>query len=379
MKKILTFLFLFAFLFMVRINVFAQTYPIQDLGNCRDKTECFYYCQIPANQPACWSYGQYVLQKGVLADTTVSDAQWAQQHNITFPIAELGNCATKKECSNYCSQVQNRVACQSFASSHGLSKPQPVSIDKQKFAEDAKDKLGCDYPDGCRQFCEQLENHQACMDFAKSEGLASSTKTEVQPTIAPSIFDAAKSELGCDSADSCKALCSQQENQDKCMAFAKSHNLISTKKPETTPSVQPKIQLNGTKSLPCNSVSTCTVYCNENPDKCPPDVKNYLLQKTSGQTPTSSSSDLIKKIENTTGCTNSQECYQYCLDHPGVCPGFPGPKPSLSPTPYVYPTYKVNPTGYPYLPPTSTPEEIRTITPTTQVQRETTSQTTTLP
>lgn len=38
---------------------------------------------------------------------------------ITFPIAELGNCGSQGECAAYCDLPENMPACLDFAEAHG--------------------------------------------------------------------------------------------------------------------------------------------------------------------------------------------------------------------------------------------------------------------
>ena len=74
MKKLLL-LLLPLYFFLLPSWVSAQsrlTYPIADLGYCRDAKECYLYCEIPENKAACWSYGKYKLGSDVLGVTTMS-------------------------------------------------------------------------------------------------------------------------------------------------------------------------------------------------------------------------------------------------------------------------------------------------------------------
>ena len=48
----------------------------------------------------------------VLAQTPEDEAQ---KHGITFPIAELGNCTNFSDCRNYCEDPVNRDTCIDFA------------------------------------------------------------------------------------------------------------------------------------------------------------------------------------------------------------------------------------------------------------------------
>src|SRR3989344_3377498 len=83
----------------------APRYPISELGGCRNQQECKFYCEIPLNTPACWSYNRFVLSKNVLGETDVK---------ISFPISELGNCANASECKAYCDKQENHTTCREY-------------------------------------------------------------------------------------------------------------------------------------------------------------------------------------------------------------------------------------------------------------------------
>src|SRR5258708_27057642 len=160
--------------------VFAQSfhYPISQLGNCRDSRECFYYCSIPQNSPACWSYNKYFLNKNVLGDTTQSPQSpddTTKHRGITFPVAELDNCASPQECMQYCNQPEHQQVCYAFGRKKGLAKNttsmKHEQVNKEKMLRDAKEKLGCDNMTACQAFCNNPDNRQKCESFARSEGM----------------------------------------------------------------------------------------------------------------------------------------------------------------------------------------------------------------
>ncbi len=142
-------------------NAQALRYPIADLGYCRDAKECSLYCEIPQNKPSCWSYGKYKLYPQVLGEST-DDEQEAKRLGVTFPIKELGNCANVTQCKAYCELEQNRQACTNFAASKGIGQ----SKKHQEMISRAKEVLGCDSAESCRSLCEDPSNRNRCMEFA---------------------------------------------------------------------------------------------------------------------------------------------------------------------------------------------------------------------
>ena len=114
------------------------------------------------------------------------------------------------------------------------------------------------------------------------------------------ILNKAKSTLGCDSPSTCKVLCSQESNMDKCKSFFASAGL--------------KIEESGKKGPGgCTSPESCQAYCSDksHADECDsfgPDPEGKSTRKK----------DAIKACEN----LGPDECKAYCEQNPNDCPGF---------------------------------------------------------
>ena len=67
-------------------------YPIKELNSCQDQKACFDYCSIPQNNPACWSYGTYILRKEVLGTATSSGT--LKEDTVS--------CESDSTCKSYC-------------------------------------------------------------------------------------------------------------------------------------------------------------------------------------------------------------------------------------------------------------------------------------
>src|SRR5262245_3524814 len=83
----------------------------------------------------------------------------AKKYNITFPVAELGNCASLDECKTYCAVPANQTACTNFAKSHGFYKAPPT---QSEILAAAQSELGCSTQDECKAFCGLQENWIKC-------------------------------------------------------------------------------------------------------------------------------------------------------------------------------------------------------------------------
>lgn len=171
-----------------------------------------------------------------------------QDPQISFPIAELGNCNNLQTCKVYCDQIENRETCKQFAKSKGLYKDQ---VDKRQVERLslAKQKLGCDTIISCRDFCSQEANYPKCQSFAKKHSLIQTRPEEEE------LLSKAKQNLNCDSLESCKVLCDQQENYTKCAALLQDQ--VTQDDRAMFEKYKPLIK----QHLGCDSLVTCMAFC----------------------------------------------------------------------------------------------------------------------
>lgn len=255
---------LIIFFISISQTVQAQNmkYPISELGDCRDAKECYLYCEVPENKPACWAYQTYVIEGQVLGDST---------QNITFPIVELGNCANAAECKSYCDNAENKNICASFAKAHNLGHYKK----QQEILQKAQQELGCPTIDACKTFCQQPDNKNKCLKFAH-EIMPQKTQSQEEKT---KLLEHAKEILGCDSTTTCRQLCEQAENKDKC------HMIISSASAELHPNLKPNTQMLGKPMPTCKTQAECLKVCQMHPDQCPSFKRAQEQTKESSSTP----------------------------------------------------------------------------------------------
>lgn len=312
-------------------------YPIPDLGYCRDAKECSLYCEIPENKAACWSYGKYKLGSDVLGVSTMSDEEKrmmenkAKQYNITFPIADLGNCAGPQECRDFCEQPANQTACMAFAKKKGFDKEieKPDGMDAGKRDEllgKAKTELGCTSMESCSRVCES--DHSRCEAFAKKHGMYQEPPSQGRYSSEEKqkLIQKAKSEMGCTSMKSCRSTC--EKDPQRCMDFAKKHGFDKGQEQReqyesgqyqqgAPPNVSPNYGTRRFGKENCDSEDSCKKYCQEHPDECP-GFKGYT-RAVEGSTSTETNE---KSYVGPSGCRNEAECKNWCETNPDKCPGF---------------------------------------------------------
>lgn len=264
----------------------AYEFPIAELGNCRNTRECHLYCEIPQNKAACWSYSVYGKNSQVLGDETPEAT--VGELGITFPIAELGNCTNVSECKTFCSDSQNTTSCKAFTQTHNPNHQKRLVARAQEelscstleecrtfctqetnktacqaFArryhlkplvkkihlEAVQQQLGCTSKETCEAFCKLSENHETCVQ----------TIRQVNPNFAPTqrelLIEAAKEKLGCVSFQECKKFCQDKTNSSVCRNFGQA----------LSQSIKEMRHQKGD----CKTVEECRKACETNPEKCP--------------------------------------------------------------------------------------------------------------
>lgn len=394
--------FIFNVLYLISgaVSIFAvPTYPIPELGNCRNSQECYYYCQIPQNTPTCWSYNKYIISKDVLGEEAISPEEEAKRLGITFPVPELGNCNSPSECFVYCNQPQNQAACFAWAKKKGLVKQpnveenimaaaikelgckselecmvfcqQPDNMNKcQEFAgrhslvkEEHRDdkhqgpspaimakaraELGCDNEESCMKFCNKGDNMSKCMEFAKRHGMMEEEEYEKHKGYMEKkgqMMEDAKKELGCVSREACASFCSNPQNMDKCMGLARKYGMGGA-----NPSGR-YIQYDqtGKNILPCSSPVECQELCAKNINICAGGIPPQSVPRQSRESPQFQQSGKYDGGDSLgpAGCKTEAECKAYCQNNPETCPGFPK-RMDQKPPEYINPEIKVSPIVYP--------------------------------
>ncbi len=131
---------------------------------------------------------------------------------VSYPIAELGNCSSASACKDYCDDTTHVSDCVAYAKSKGLYAVNPITAI-------AKKELGCDFPAGCKQFCTLTENADKCKAFGQK--YVKPIAQSINGNVSNDLLAIAKTALGCDSQLSCKALCAQPANYQKCSELGK--------------------------------------------------------------------------------------------------------------------------------------------------------------
>lgn len=197
------------------------------------------------------------------------NAGGAPQTSITFPIAELGSCASQDECRAYCNDTEHIDACTAFASAHGL-----VNQDEVKSAKLFKETLltnggpgGCKSPTECAAVCGDLKNIEACVSFAKEHGLKGGD-LKAGEKVSAYIKSGGVMPGDCDSKQSCETYCKDLSHAKECRAFALKVGFVGRGEGDSASSlstIQKLADLASRGETPggCKTKDECRSYCQD--------------------------------------------------------------------------------------------------------------------
>lgn len=185
----------------------------------------------------------------VLGLVFLNPANAASLSDIEFPISELGDCANQEACREYCENDENREVCLDFAAKNGLM--DKVEVEKAKRIPKTGPG-GCDSPRACQEYCKNPDNQEVCIKFAEDNGFMSAAEAERARQ-----FKNQSGPGGC-RGEACKDYCDKKENRKTCLEFAKKNNLISEKEAAVAEDV---IERGGPGG--CMSDEECRVYCED--------------------------------------------------------------------------------------------------------------------
>ncbi len=235
--------------------------------------------------------------------------------NITFPIAELGNCQDKDSCRQYCNDPNNIPACQAFAQAHNLT-PKTNNGDSgtaSNLAQAIKNgggPGGCDSFDSCRTYCQNPDNQSECKTFAQAHGLTKPPQTPSADSKINSTLQETTGPGGCSSKDTCRQYCSDPSHQDECLSFAKEHNLIPKDQSDKVAKFLSLVQ-SGQTPGGCKTTQDCHQYCSDSSHST--ECADFLLKL--GVVTKDQAGDFKEtKGEGPGGCKSREECSAFCND-----------------------------------------------------------------
>lgn len=191
-------------------------FPVAELGNCASKSECHKYCDDLANIEACVDFAK---RHNLMSEDDARHAREFARLGGKGP----GGCTSKEECENYCEDPANMRTCINFAREAGMMRDEELAEAEKvaKYVESGGEMPGgCRGEKQCRSYCEDSAHGEECVAFAQKAGFMSEKEVEIFRKTG------GKGPGGC-SGRACEAHCSDEANREACIAFAMEHDLMS--------------------------------------------------------------------------------------------------------------------------------------------------------
>lgn len=249
---------------------------------------------------------------------TVSAQNENRLSKVTYPVTELGDCDSRESCRAYCDMKEHMSACISFAKKQGL-----MSEEEVKRAEAFSVKLskgtgpgGCNSPQSCRAYCEDIANIEGCLSFAKENDLEADESREARK-IVTYLKSGGTMPGGCTSRTSCERYCGDFSHAEECFLFAKNAGLapeLPRKGKEDMPSEEQfkkLMQLAKSGETPggCTSKESCENYC-----KADGHTEECLTFAEKAGFLDKDKAEKLKKLngKGPGGCSSEETCHAYC-------------------------------------------------------------------
>lgn len=203
----------------------------------------------------------------ILASCTVSTvvfiifaaaSVYAQVASITYPVGELGNCASKDACRAYCDDLTHANLCASFAEAHGLMSEEEAD---QLRAFGGTGPGGCTTKDSCEAYCENVAHINECLAFAEKHDMMSSEELEDARGVARALAQGAKLPGGCTSKASCESYCEDMSHMNECIAFAEQAGFMKGEELAEAKKMASFVEAGGKTPGNCRGEAACKAYC----------------------------------------------------------------------------------------------------------------------
>ncbi len=286
------------------INDGGITYPIKELGDCANKSECKTYCDKKANQEACLDFaGQNGMMKKTEIDQAKKVLQLSEQ-GIDTP----GACKGQEECDAYCSDSAHLDECVTFGEKAGLISPEEVKMIKKT---GGKGPGSCQGKKACDDYCQNEANLDECIAFAEQNGMMTAQEKEMIKKTG------GKGPGGCKGKTECDAFCQQENNFDACLEFGHQNGMMNDEEYAMAKKSGLKMMKEGGPGG-CKGKEECDAFCGDekNFDACIEfgHENGFMSDEEYAQAKKMGPKAFTQGGPG--GCKGKEECKGYC-DNPG--------------------------------------------------------------
>lgn len=209
--------------------------------------------------------------------------------DIQYPIPELGNCKSKKDCKAFCDNSEHADACLSFAEQHNLMSTSETAAAKKFIDSGSTGPGGCKGQAECDQYCGNSTHLEECITFAQKNGMMSDQELQDSQKVLTAVKNGLKPPA-CAGPKQCDAYCGNPLHMEECMAFSIAAGLVPDAEKEQMQKMLDALK-KGIKPPDCRGPKECDAYCGspEHMQECMafsleagmvPDKEKEQMQKT---------------------------------------------------------------------------------------------------
>lgn len=270
-------------------------FPVAELGGCADRDACADYCDEPGHFDACSAFAE---ARGI--DHSAAGTK------LVFPVAQLGGCESARECRAYCEEPANLVACVDFAESTGIMSGEDAARARVAIPH----LVAGDAPGGCRteaeclEYCGDASRIEECVSFAQEAGIISDEEAAAARAVASEGGPG-----GCRSKDACMSYCDDTAHRRECFDFAVAHHLVSD---DEAAIGQRFLDAGGVGPAGCVSKQDCARACDDstNFDACVDFARDLGVIDDADW----GAAQIIRDAGGPGGCRSKEACEAYCAD-----------------------------------------------------------------
>jgi len=306
-------------------------------GGCVGHEACFAYCEDPANGEACLRFAE---ENNLLSSKDLEEMRRGLDLSRT---GGPGGCRGEKECQAYCEDPVHIEECISFAEENGFITRDEAERSRKFQRALEEGPIGCRGKEGkdCRDYCERPQNHKACFEFARRNGLLSEEEIEhfEQGERIGLAIKESGGPGGCNDDQSCFVYCSDPVHTEECVAFTATKGGIS---PEKARELLEEFRREGGREGPehggpplafpegpggCSTPEECINFCSDplNRDECArfrpqgPDPGDFPPGGTFRQDPPPGFEGEFDPNLRDLDLRSPEERDRFCNEHPEEC------------------------------------------------------------
>ncbi len=232
--------------------------------------------------------------------------------DIQYPVAELGNCENKTDCRAYCNELKNTEDCLDFARKNNLMSEDEIERAERFLAASGEGPGGCAGEDECKEYCNDINHIDECISFAERNGLIPPEELEEAKKVQAAIARGVKPPP-CGNKQQCDVYCEEPEHMEECIAFGLEAGFIQGKEAEDAQKMLQAVK-RGVKPPPCKGKEACDEYCSspDNMEVCMTFAMEAGFMSEQEKEDSQKMLQALKKGIKPPPCKGKEDCDAYC-------------------------------------------------------------------